>query len=445
MWKLGPGAKVLLVLMGLAILAFTTDSYLLGGKMRTRLGLSGEEAAPSNALKLTAADFPAGVAAPIGDFVTIPPRPLKLGLLPRGSNAAPLYAAGGLGFRKEARSSRTFGLDLDVALHADEASLVAALKEGGDRGGIDAAILSVDRLAQLREELPDLRLKAVMLVSRSRGHDALAAAGFDQPAALRGKRIAVPQRSPARFLLMWTLSQALLSPDDVTLVQAANSVEAARFFRESRVDAAVGAAADLLGPARERAGRVIASTADAPHLVATVVVVRGSFLARYPDAVRRMVRALLDAGEPMSREETNAARLLATHVPTLGDPFEAVRADPPATFSDNMAFFGIKGDVPVRFHELYASAAALWHKLGEPADSGPPADAVELGPLLLASTNPPVYTPPPPPPAAPAVGPTPPAAPAVGPAAPTGATPAAPKPGVKAEAEAPATPAAPPK
>ncbi|MGC4116602.1 MAG: hypothetical protein QM765_18930 [Myxococcales bacterium] len=168
-----------------------------------------------------------------------------------------------------------------------------------------------------------------------------------------------------------------------------SSADAARLLREARVDAAAGAASDLIGPARERAGGLIATSADAPQLIATVLVVRAEFLARFPDAVRRIVRAQLDAADTISREPGEAARLLSASAPQLGDPFEAIKSDPPAVLLDNLAFFDIKGDAPVRYEELYKSAAELWRKLGEPADSNLPADTREMGPLMAASVAPP--------------------------------------------------------
>src|SRR5689334_18635762 len=46
-------------------------------------------------LKLSPGDFPAGVAAPVGDIAAVPLRPTLIGFTPRGSAASLLYAAGG--------------------------------------------------------------------------------------------------------------------------------------------------------------------------------------------------------------------------------------------------------------------------------------------------------------------------------------------------------------
>jgi ABC-type nitrate/sulfonate/bicarbonate transport system substrate-binding protein len=390
MWKVGPGGKALFVILGLAILAFTADRYAFNSLLLKRLNVVRD-----TPVSLGAGHFPPGAAAPASDVVRVPTRPLKVVALARGSAASLLLACGGAGAHKDAPVTKGFGLEVDLNLLADERALSDSLALGGDRpGGADAAVVSVDRFAQLRAILSDAKLKAVLLMSRSRGHEAIAgAAGVSQVASLRARKVAVPTRSPARFFLLWELSQVPMSPSAVELVPVLSSADAARLFREARVEAAAGAASDLAGPARERAGAIIATSADAPQLIATVLVVRSEFLARYPDAVRRLVRAELDAADAAARDPVDSARLLNQAAPQLGDPFEAIKSDPPAQLAENLAFFDIRGDSPVRYEELFKSAADLWKKLGEPSDASLPSETRELGPLLAAAASPPLALP----------------------------------------------------
>jgi len=51
--------------------------------------------AAKEAVRLSPGDFPAGVAAPVGDLATVPLRPVLIGFTPRGSAAALLLATGG--------------------------------------------------------------------------------------------------------------------------------------------------------------------------------------------------------------------------------------------------------------------------------------------------------------------------------------------------------------
>ncbi|HEY1906576.1 MAG TPA: hypothetical protein VGG91_11080, partial [Myxococcaceae bacterium] len=135
----------------------------------------------------------------------------------------------------------------------------------------------------------------------------------------------------------------------------------------------VGLHGDVEAATADRGGKVLATTADAPHLIATVLVVRGEFAARYPDGVRRIIRGLLDAAAATAKDPVPAARLLGEVAPSLGDPREAVHGEPPATLRENLAFFGIAGQAPVTYDELFQSAAALESRIAR----SPPAPAAE--------------------------------------------------------------------
>jgi ABC-type nitrate/sulfonate/bicarbonate transport system substrate-binding protein len=200
------------------------------------------------------------------------------------------------------------------------------------------------------------------------------AVGVGTLAELRGRRLAVCPGSPGQYFAMWLLMRAGLSLGDVRWVDLPSSLDAGLALREGRADAVVGLRGDVEAAARDRGGKTLATTADAPHLIATVLVVRGEFAARYPDGVRRTLRGLLDAASATLKDPAPAARLLGEVAPSLGDPFEAVRDEPPATLRDNLAFFGISGQAPVTYDELFQSAGTLYARL---AGAPPPAPAEE--------------------------------------------------------------------
>ncbi len=313
---------------------------------------------------LSAGDFPAGVTAPGDEVATIPLRPTLIGFVPRGS-AAPLLLATGEG-GAEARPGllkSAYALDARAIPFLREEELRNALAAGGDRGGVDMAVVTVDRLAAWADALRDAAPRVEMLLGRSRGEDALAAVRVPALASLRGKRLATASQSASQYFALWLLMRAGLTPLDVRWVELPSAFDAGRALREGRADAVVGMTADVEAAARERGGTVLATTADAPHLIASVLVARGEFAARYPDAVRRVVRGLLDADAAQLKDASAGARLLGDVAPQLGDPTEAVRTSAPATLKDNLAFFGLAGEAPVTYEELYQSALQLFAKL----------------------------------------------------------------------------------
>jgi ABC-type nitrate/sulfonate/bicarbonate transport system substrate-binding protein len=346
------------------------------------------------AVRLSPGDFPAGVAAPVADVASVPLRPVLIGFTPRGSASSLLLATGGAttldapgappgaaqGLLKTA-----YALEARAVLFARDEELRQALAIGAENGGVDMAMLSVDRLAAWAPALRDAAPRTVMLVGRSRGQEALAVVGVPDLASLRGKRVGVYPMSASHYFAMWVLSRVGLRTTDVKWVDLPSTLDAGRALREGRADAVVGLWGDVELAAKDRGGTVLATTADAPHLIATVLVARGDFAARYPDAVRRVLRGLLDAGQSVQKDPTQAARMLGDVAPYLGDPIEAIRSAPPATLADNRAFFGLSGEAPVTYDELFQSASALFQKLKKGTPVSPAEDTRDLGPLKYVS------------------------------------------------------------
>jgi ABC-type nitrate/sulfonate/bicarbonate transport system substrate-binding protein len=339
-------------------------------------------------VRLSSGDFPAGVAAPIGEIASVPLRPTLIGFTPRGSSAALLLATGGAaplatvsaGDPKGLFKS-SYALDARAAVFTREEDLRRALAFGAENGGVDLAVMSVDRLAQWVVSLRDAAPRTVLLVGRSRGQEALAGVGVDRPLDLKGKRIAAYPQSPSYYFALWVLSRARLTLSDVRWVDLESERDAGRALREGRADAVAGLLGDVEPAARERGGKMISTTVDAPHLIAAVLVARGDFAARYPDAIRRVIRGLLDAGTSLRRDSTEGARLLGDVAPYLGDPTDAVKSAPAATIKENLAFFGLAGEAPVTYDELYQSAADLFAKIGRTATPPPPEDTRDLAAL----------------------------------------------------------------
>jgi ABC-type nitrate/sulfonate/bicarbonate transport system substrate-binding protein len=341
---------------------------------------------PRGGARLSDGDFPAGVAAPVGDIASVPLRPTLIGFTPRGSSAALLVATGGVSAEAgvpvgEGLFRKAYALEAAAVPFTREEDLRRALSKGAEHGGVDLAIVSVDRFAHWAHDWRDAAPATVMLLGRSRGQEALAALGVERISDLRGKRVAVYPQGPAHYFGLWLLARANLSLRDVRWVRLKSTLEASKALREGKADAALGYLGDVALAAKDRGGKVLATTADAPHLIATVLVTRGEFAARYPDAVRRVIRGLLDAAQAVTRDPGPAARLLGDLAPYLGDPLEAIESGPPATLQDNLAFFGLSGEAPVTYDELFTSAGALFARL-ESAERPPAASETrDLGAL----------------------------------------------------------------
>lgn len=387
--KRGPGLYpfVGLCVLGVAYVVASRLGYL--DRLQARFFPVTQEV-----VRLSPGDFPAGVAAPVADVASVPLRPTLIGFTARGSASALLLACGGASTldnltappgAAQGTLKTAYAMDARAVIFASDEELRQALALGAEHGGVDMATLAVDRLAAWGPSLRDAAPRTVMLVGRSRGQDALAAVGVDSLAALRGKRLGVNPAGSSYYFALWVLSRAGLRMADVRWVDLPSTLDAGRALREGRADAVFGLWGDVSLAAKDRGGVVLASTADAPHLVATVLVARGEYAARYPDAVRRVIRGLLDAGTSVGKDPAPAARLLGEVAPYLGDPSEAIRSAPPATLADNRAFFGLSGEAPVTYDELFQSASALYQKIKRTAGTPPAEDTRDLGALKYVS------------------------------------------------------------
>lgn len=336
--------------------------------------------------RLTAGDFPAGVTAPVDDVASIPTRPVLIGVVPRGTVAPLVWAAGDESKPGLFRSG--YALEVKVQRYDSEDALRRALVKGAENGGVDLAALSVSTLGLSATPLRDAAPRTVLLLGRSRGQEVLASrAGVLTAAQLAGKRVATEPRSPSHYFTLWVLSRAGLSSRDVTWVQLESALQAGRALQEGRADVVAGFVGDVHPMVRELGGALVSTTADAPHLLATVLVSRGDFAARYPDAIRRLLRGALDASAQVIKAPEEAARMLGSFSPELGDPTEAILAAPPATLRENLAFFGLSGEAPVTYSELYQSAVALSQKLTGPAVAPSAEETADLGALKYVSAT----------------------------------------------------------
>ncbi len=370
--------RVVAILVLLALAGGAVAAARLGYVERLRNRLWGRPA------RLSAGDFPAGVAAPVDDWASLPARATVIGVVPRGSVAPLLWAAGD--GERPGLFRTAYALDVTARVFLREDELRLALARGADNGGVDFAALAVPTLAMSAQGLRDAAPRTVLLLGRSRGQEVLGAAKVKSPAELAGKRLGAELKSPSHYLALWVMSRAGLTTRDVTVVPLGSAFEAGEALKAGRVDAAAGFVGDLAPVVKELGGVMVSSTVDAPHLLATVLVVRGDFAARYPDAVRRVVRGTLDANAQVLKDTTRAARALGEAAPKLGDPTEAISAAPPATVRDNLAFFGLAGEAPVTYAEQYQSAGSLASKLFGAPPAAEPEDTVDLGALKYVSS-----------------------------------------------------------
>ena len=368
------------------LLAATLLVLAIGSVVAARLGFidRARDRLYGRAPRLSPGDFPAGVMAPVDDVVRIPTRAMIIGLVPLGSSASLLWAAGDA--ERVGLFRAGYAIDVKVQRFEREEELRKALIRGGENGGVDLAAMSVSSMAMSASLLHEAAPRVVMLLGRSRGQEVVVGKKLTSLQELVGKRVGVEDRGSAWYLLLWSLSRVGLSLRDVKVVPLDGAFSAGAALKRDDIDAVAGLLGDVDPVGHELGAHQLTSTADAPHLLATVLVARGDFAARYPDAIRRVIRGVLDANGQVLKDRTDGARVLGTLAPQLGDPMEAIDAAPPATLKENLAFFGIADEAPVTYAELFKSAAELNQKLFGAPPAPEPEETAELGALKYVAT-----------------------------------------------------------
>jgi len=326
---------------------------------------------------LYAADFPAGVAAPAHERAVFILRPTYIGTTLRGFAGPLLWAA-----EEEGLWSQSFGVEVRIRVFSNSTELSQALAQGGEQGGIDMAVLSMPTLVLTAPRLKAAAPRVLMLMGWSRGQDLLVGTqGLHHPAQLRNKRIAVEMWGPGHHLLLWTLSRAGLSLNEVTLLPLDSALEAALFLDKGTADAAVGLYGELLPWALQNKGEFLDSTAEVPHLVASLLVARGAFAARYPEVALRVLRGVFEMEQNMGRYGKPMLAGLKKKYPELLKPEQLLQEEPLASLQENLAFFGLQGHAAVGYAELYQSTMALATKLYERPPAPRTEESLELTPL----------------------------------------------------------------
>lgn len=315
-------------------------------------------------------------------------RPLKVAINTWGGYAGGLLANGGLAPNRNSLFYRDFGLEVELILIDDFPQSRAAFRTGGEGGGVDVMWATVDSFAL---EAPGLEAQyhpqAFMQFDFSHGGDAIAAGPSIRTAAdLRGKRVVYAEGTPSQYFLLYVLSQAGLTPQDIVPATVASATEAANVFKSGAADACVSWAPDVFQAAEQRrggGGHILASTREATNLIADIFYARRDFLTAHPETMRRFVAGWMRGQAMAAANPGAAAAALARYFTNVSlEDGQAMLANARLTdYWDNVAFFEMSGDQPVGYADIFQSASGLWRQVGALTQVSQAYRAMDLRPL----------------------------------------------------------------
>jgi NitT/TauT family transport system substrate-binding protein len=377
--RLKPGAKVFLGLVVVFLLGF--GAYKLGWLTPMMKAVAPEKKATG---KVDAGDFSfgkqgdAGTADNQGGQATSGKtvaggklnRPIKVAIVLWGGYAGGIMANGGFKPNKESVFFKDHGIEVELVQIDDFQASRDAFRAGGDKGGVDIMWSTVDAYALEYQSLAELNPQCILQYDWSRGGDAIAVGpGIKQASDLKGKKISVAEATPSRFFLLYVLSQAGLSQNDVKIVGTASAIEAAQVFKAGKVDACVSWSPDVYMAAEARKGegaKILASTREATNLIADIFVARGDFVEQYPAETQAFIAGWLKGVDMVGEDPDTACQLMANNFDgiKLADA-EGMLADVKLpTAAENRQFFELDGDTLIGYDDLFSAASNIWKKVG---------------------------------------------------------------------------------
>ncbi len=228
----------------------------------------------------------------------------------------------------------------------------------------------------LPTEMPGLAAYDPVVVFQadwSRGGDAIVVRrGIGSVGDLRGKQIAVAEMSPSHSFLIWLLSAAGMTTNDIKLVGVPSPVEAADAFKAGNVDAAV-----VWSPFDEECvqkvpgARVLQSTRNASNIIADVFIAKRKWVEANRERVQQLYEGWMKGAAEINRNpaaKQEAAQILADAFDgfTKEDAVKAIDNVRLCTHGDNLNFFGLnranyKG---VTGEELYSRMTKEYRNVG---------------------------------------------------------------------------------
>ncbi len=293
---------------------------------------------------------------------------IGVGVVTWGGYAGGQYWNNGFKPNAESRFKKDYGFNVEFKILDDPTASRNAWKN-------DEVQLLWATVDALPTEMPGLAAYDPVVVFQadwSRGGDAIVVRrGITSVSDLRGKQIAVAELSPSHSFLIWLLSAAGMTTNDVKIVGVPSPVEAADAFKANNVDAAV-----VWSPFDEECvqkvpgARILQSTRNASNIIADVFIAKRKWVEANRERVQQLYEGWMKGaaeinGNPSAKQE--AAQILANAFDGFSkdDAIKAIDNVRLCTHGDNLNFFGLNRDFKgVTGEELYSRMSKEYRNAG---------------------------------------------------------------------------------
>lgn len=363
--KINTGGKILIALLGVGLIAFASWKWLIPHKkgadsVKPEFKEGAEQGSASKGGDDEASASASGdLTAPGMD------RPLKVQIFTWGGFAGGIVANNG---KMKPNKESIFWKKYDIAVELNVMDDWAASRQAFKKGNVDVIGGTVVDLALEYKALEEHNPQAFMFEDWSRGGDAIAVTKEIQSVEdLKGKRVAVPKGTPSHYYALYLLHQADMATGDINWVWTTSQVEAATFFEQGKVDAAVSWSPDVYMAADKReGGHILSSTNEATHLIPALLIAKGDFIDEHPEALGKFLMGWFEGVEKTRNNPEAAAEDLASVYGGVNKKAaQAMLKDTHiADYGENLRFFEMLGEEPRGFKDIFNEANNLWRSIG---------------------------------------------------------------------------------
>ncbi|MEM6697742.1 MAG: phosphate ABC transporter substrate-binding/OmpA family protein [Bacteroidota bacterium] len=280
------------------------------------------------------------------------------------------YAGGqyfneGFEANKNSRFYKDYGFQVDFQVINDPDASLAAWK----RGDLDLHWFTLDAFPTIYEGIKDYDPVILFQADWSRGGDAIVARrGINNVADLKGKKVAVAERTPSHSFLLWLLDAGGLTQDDIQIVPTADAIQAGDFFKSNQVDAAV-----TWSPTDEECvrvvpgARILESTRSASNIIADIFFAKREYVEANRERLQQLYEGWMIGAAELENNTDAKNKAINILSVGLGYPPQDILIDNAyhTTHGDNLNFFGLNPNFKgVNANSLYQRMAQKYSSMG---------------------------------------------------------------------------------
>lgn len=292
---------------------------------------------------------------------------IKVGVVTWGGYSGGQYFNNGFKASKDSRFYKDYGIEVEFKVLDD----FVASREAWKADEVDLLWATIDAFPTEVASLKEFEPRVIMQADWSRGGDALVVRrGINRISDLKGKKVSVALMTPSHSFLLWLLESSDLTTNDIEIVEAPNAIDAAQYFKNKSVDAAVVWSPDDEDCVNSVAGaKVLKNTKSASHIIADVFIAKKEFIDQNEEKLKGLVEGWMKGAAELN--ESDAKKKVAAKILSKGLNmpeaycYKAINNVRLCTYGDNQNFFNLNGDYKgVKGEDVYRKMTRTYKKLG---------------------------------------------------------------------------------